>query len=201
MKQIDRKTHRITEDNHYKTKQPKTQIIIGSSLRKNDYHITRLKHKNRGKNKRWNCYTVKRTGKVFEHYNPEYYTDFLKIKKADKQSISIVLEKMGGLIKVGEDQYVNWLNELNTSKNIGKKKWMGSNYWEKYSIKQLNNTALLCKYLCEKFDIPLKCIEFHHYHDQAVDFNGIIFRSNYFENSNDMNPFLNIEEFNKLLQE
>ena len=199
MKHIDQETYKVVKECYYKSKHVKTQIIIGSSLRKDNNNSTHLKHKNRGKHKHWSCYTVGRDGSIFEHYDPLYYSDFMGKKAVDKISISVILENMGGLVKVGDNKYINWLNEECDSKNVGKKKWMLNTYWELYPTNQMKGLAELCKFLCEKFDIRLNCFEIHHHHEQANEYKGILFRSNYDVNGNDLNPFFNIDNFNELL--
>ena len=87
---IEKELHKVSVDNRYKTKTVKTQIVLATSLRKADNHITRLKHKEYGKTKRWNTYTISRDGTVHQHFEAKLYSDFLGIKAGDKQSISIV---------------------------------------------------------------------------------------------------------------
>ncbi len=195
---INNKTYEIQEINRYKTQIVKTQIVLATSLRKDNYHITRLLHKDFGKTKRWNTYTISRDGIVYQHYDDKYHTDFLGIKEADKQSISIVLENMGCLFQSNE-KYINWLNEVCDNENVSEKTWLGYDYWEKFPKIQLENTVKLCKTLCKKYNIPKTCIDFRHYHKDTLKFRGIVFRSNYVEDSSDINPLFDIEDFNKLL--
>ena len=199
MRHIDQQTHKVEDYNFVKSINDKKQIIIASSLRKSNYHILRLKSKNRGRHTRWNCYTISREGSVYEHFNPKYYSNYLDIKKADKQSIVVVLENMGSLLKTPDGMYLNTLNEVCDNEFVGEKKWLGQKYWEIFPEVQLENLAGLCKVLCKKFKIPLKVIEFHHPHEKILDFTGIAFKSNYFENSNDVNPYMDIEKLNDLL--
>lgn len=196
---IDQETYKIQEDSFIKKIYPKKQIVIASSLRKNNYHVVRLLNRLTAK-KRWNTFTISRDGKIYQHYDPKYYTNFLKIgvKEADMRSISIVLENMGGLFKTSEGEYLNSLNETCDIEFVGKKKFIGQKYWETYPQIQLENLAKLCKILCNEFDIPLRIIEFHHTHEKIMDFNGIVFKSNYINNNN-VNPFLNIEKLNELI--
>ena len=197
--QIDKTTHCVEEKNHYKTQLAKTQIVIATSLRKNGHHITRLKHKEFGKTKKWNTFTVTREGVIYQHYDDKYHTDFLGVKQGDKQSISIVLENMGCLFLSPSGKYINWLNEVCEDENVVEKKWLGYNYWEKFDDEQLESTVLLCRKMCEKHNIPLKSIDFHHYHKDTMKFKGIVFRSNYIEDSSDINPLFDIKKFNKML--
>lgn len=198
--QIDDTTYCVNEVNRYKTQTVKTQIVIGTSLRKDSYHITRLLHKDFGKTKKWNTYTINRQGKVFQHYDNKYHSDFLGIKDGDKQSISVVLENMGCLFQTPNGEYINWINEVCDKKSVVEKEWLGYSYWENFTKVQMKNLVQLCNMLCEQHNIPKVCVDFHHYHKDIVKFRGIVFRSNYIEDSNDINPLFDIEKFNKMLQ-
>ena len=201
MKRIDRKTHKIGDGNRYKSVTEKSQIIISFSLRKDDYHIKRLKHKEYGNTKKWNTFSITREGEIFEHYDPKYYSDFSGAKNVDKKSISIVLENMGTLTKSDETLYINWINEVCLDSCVVEKKWLGQKYWEMFSEKQIESTMHLCKKLCKQFDIPTKIIDFPQYHKDIVKFNGVVLKSNYFEDCNNINPLFDLMYFNELLNE
>ena len=201
MMHVDDTTYGVKEKNRYKTQTAKTQIILATSLRKNGYHITRLMHKEFGNTKKWNTYTISRDGTIFQHYDDKFHSDFLGIKEADKQSISIVLENMGCLFQTPSGKYINWLNEVCADDNVTTKNWLGYSYWENFSDAQIKSTVELCKILCEKHNIPKKCIDFHHYHKQMLKFRGVVFRSNYIEDSSDINPLFDIEKFNEMLND
>lgn len=197
--EIDNTTYEIKEVNRYKTHSVKTQIVLATSLRKDDFHIKRLQHKDFGKTKRWNTYTISREGTVYQHYDDKFHADFLGIKEADKQSISIVLENMGCLFKTPDEKYINWINEVCPDERVVSKKWFGYDYWEMFTDEQISNLVFLCRELCEKHSIPKVCVDFHHYHKQIVKFRGIVFRSNYIEDSSDINPLFDISAFNEML--
>lgn len=197
---IDNKKYAVKEHNRHKTKSVKTQIVIATSLRKDSYHITRLSHKEFGNTKKWNTYTINRNGTVFQHFDTKYHSDFLGIKEADKQSVSIVLENMGCLFKSPSGKYINWLNEVCDEENVINKKWLGYNYWEKFTKEQVETLVLLCREICETHNIPKVCVDFHHYHKDMLKFRGIVFKSNYIEDSSDINPLFNIPEFNEMLR-
>ena len=197
---IDKKTYAVKEHNRHKVKSAKTQIVIATSLRKNNYHITRLLHKDFGNTKNWSTYSINRNGGIFQHFDAKFHGNFLGIKEADKKSISIVLENMGCLFKTPSGKYINWLNEECNEENVINKKWLGYNYWEKFPKEQVEGLILLCREMCEKYNIPKVCIDFHHYHKDTLKFRGIVFRSNYIEDSSDINPLFNISEFNEMLR-
>jgi len=196
---IDNDTYCVKEINQNKIQTSKSQIILATSLRKDNNHIIRLQHKDYAKTKKWNTYTISRTGKIYEHYDSKYYSDFHGIKEADKKSISIVLENMGCLFKTQTNKHINWLNEICDEENVIEKAWLGYNFWEKFTDEQVVSTVELCMMLCEKHNIPKILIEFHHYHKDTIKFNGIVFRSSYIEDSSDINPLFNIRKLNEML--
>ena len=196
---IDKESYKIKQVNRYKTKSPKTQIVIGVSLRKDSRHITRLQHKDYGNTKKWNTYTISRDGTVYQHYDDKFHTDFLGVKEGDKRSISIVLENMGAVFQIANGKHINWLNEVCEQENVLEREWSGYDFWEIFPDEQLISLILLCKELCEKHNIPKKFMEFHHYHKQTSKFRGIAFRGNYIEDSTDMNPLLDIPELREML--
>ena len=198
--EIDNITYGVKEINHYKTQNVKNQIVLATSLRKDSYHITRLQHKEFGKTKRWNTFTVTRDGVVYQHYNPKFHSDFLGIKEADKQSISIVLENMGSLFQTPSGKHINWLNEICDEENVIEKNYLGYSYWENFTEEQIISTVELCKKLSREFNIPKNCMEFHYFHKDTLKFRGIVFRSNYIQDSSDINPLFDIEKFNVMLK-
>jgi len=197
---IDSKTYWTKEVNRYNTIQPKTQIVLATSLRKDHNHILRLQHKEFGKTKKWNTYTISREGLVYQHYDPKNHTDFLGIKEADKQSISIVLENMGSLYELPDGTHINWLNEVCDVDRVVEKSWLGYNYWEGFTGEQLESTAELCASLCDEFGIHKKIMEFHNFHKDTQKFRGIVFRSNYLESTSDINPLFDIYDFDEMLR-
>jgi len=196
---IDKDKYSISENNRHKTQIAKTQIVLGCSLRKDSNHITRLQHKEYGKTKKWNTYTISRNGNIYEHFDPKYHSDFMNNKEINMKIISIIIENMGCLFKTPDDKYINWLHEVCDEENVVERQLSNYCFWERITDEQLISTAELCKILCDKFSIPKKLIEFNHYHKDINKFRGIVFRSNYIEDSSDINPLFDIMRFNKIL--
>lgn len=196
---IDKKTFAAKQQNFYKTDNPKTQIVIGFSLREGHNHIMRMQTKEYGNSRKWNTYTISRDGIIYQHFNPKKHCDFLGIKEADIKIISIVLENTGYLVKNDDGIFVNLLNEVCDEERIGFKKWDAFSYWEKFTEEQIMALVDLCNYLSIEFSIPNDCIEFQNYHKSIIKYKGIAFRSNYLEKDGDANPLFEIEKFNKLL--
>lgn len=185
--------------NHYKTKNPKQQIIISNSLRFGHNHIIRLKNREFGKSKTWPTFSISRDGEIFQHFSDDYHSDFIGIKEVDIKSINIVLENMGWLRKM-DNVYYNWLNEVCDKSLVKKKKWMGYEYWEDYTTEQMFSLIELCKFLQEKHNILSSVIEFHHYHRGIKKYRGVVLKSNHIENSTDSNPLLNLEKLKKHIE-
>ena len=197
--QIDKQKYKTTDDNHYKTQIAKTQIILSTSLRKDSNHIMRLLHKDYGMSKKWNTFTITRTGEIYQHYNSKFHSDFIGIKEIDKKSISIVIENMGCLFRTPSGKYINWLNEICPDENVVERDFLGYHFWEDFTDEQIQSIIELCVNLCEEHGIPTKMIDFHHYHKDTIKFKGIVFRSNYIEDSSDINPAFDIPKFNEML--
>ena len=196
---IDKKKYKISSKNRYNNKTAKTQIVIGTSLRKNHNQIIRLQNKDYGTTKSWSTYTIARDGTIYQHFDDKYYSDFIGIKDGDLHSISIVLENMGVLFETVSGEFINWINEVCDSENVVKKQWQGFNYWERFPNSQINSFLYLCDMLCVKYSIPKKIIEFNHFHKDISKFRGIVFKGNYIDESTDTTPLLEISLLNKLL--
>lgn len=200
MVEIDKKTYKIGDKNFYKSKYDKKQIILAGSLRKDNFHIKRLSKKFFGLSTNWPTFTISREGKIYQHYDPKYYSDFMENKEIDKMSISIVLENMGWLFyDFASDNYLNSLHEKCPEADVYERKWNGGVYWERYTDAQFESVVKLCKYLCEKYYIELDTTGHNVYIENAKDFEGIVSRSNYSMDILDLNPSFNFNQFMKQL--
>lgn len=197
---INTTTYCIDKSRYNATKIAKTQIVIGTSLRQGRNYLTRILNRKLFNMKTVPAFTIGRDGTIFQHYKSEFHSEFLRNKNADIKSISIVLENMGALILANDGTYVNWVNEVCDEENVGIKKTQGFEYWEKFPNEQILALVWLCKEMSEKHGISAKCIEFNHYNANIVQFKGIAFRSNYIDDSSDINPLFEIEKFNEMLQ-
>lgn len=186
------------KENYFCSNTTKKQILIANSLRKDNYHINRWENKNLGVNKDWSTYTITRDGIIYEHFPASKYSEFIGDKKVDKKIISIILENMGYLNKEN-NKYFNWLNEECDHKFVGEKKFLGFQYWEIFPEKQILCLIELLNLLCVKFSINNILIDFKNYHEDTIKFNGIVFRSNYVYETNDINPHFSIPEINEML--
>lgn len=192
---INKTKYKVTKDNYYHTKNTKNQILIGFSMRKKDYHIKRLQNKELGKSKKWNTFTITREGVIYQHFPDENHSDYVGNKKADIQTITIVLENMGVLTK-SEETYYNWINEV-CEYDVGERKWVGYEYWEEIPEKQYDSLIKLLDMLTTKHNIPKQTIGFITHNRDVLKFKGITFMSNYDENTLNMNPLLSYKKIDE----
>ena len=201
---LDKDTYALESKNYHAVKTKKNQIIIGGSLRSDSNHIAHLKVKDFGNSKRWPTYSITRVGKIYQHYDPNYFSEYMGVRELDKKSVSIVLENMGWLTyDTNKENFVNWINEdiENAEKQVGEQPWKNYRYWEKYTPPQCESLVALCNYLMKELDIKLDAIG-HNVLETEIDlysFQGIATRSNFDSEYTDLNPMFNWNKFLKML--
>jgi hypothetical protein len=153
-----------------------------------------------GKNKKTANFTITKEGKVYQHFDTKFYSDFIGSEQ-DKTSISIVLENVGWLKKDPMvERYTDWLGNSyrKNSEEILFKKWRNHVYWDLYTKEQLNSLKGLVVELCEKNDVSKKFIG-HNTFDENIDlYDGIVFKSNYNQESTDVSPAFDMEILKKI---
>lgn len=199
---IDKKKYKIGEDNYIKKKTKKELIIIGDTCRSDSNHIIRMQQKDFGNSREWNTFTISRDGKIYQHYNPDYYSNYSGDSKIDKRSISILFENMNYL-NVVDDKYFNWINEeCKDINNIYKKYWKSGYYWEKYTEEQYISFVDLLVDLFDKYkDIPNRIIPSNLYESESYTYKGVLSRSNISKEEVDVNPSFDYKKVITLLSE
>jgi N-acetyl-anhydromuramyl-L-alanine amidase AmpD len=192
---IDTDTYKLTESNYHKEGFDKTQIVVGHTYQNGMLHYANWIYRLNGKNKKTANFTITKEGKIYQHYDPKYYSSFVN-NQQDKASISIVLENLGWLKKdVMINRYIDWLgnNHKKLDSDVLMKRWRNHSYWDRYSEPQIESLKELVSLLCESYNIPKKFIG-HNVFDENIDlFKGITFRSNYYQESTDVSPAFDME--------
>lgn len=192
---IDSKTYKLTEKNYHKEIYDKTQIIVGHTYQKGMLHYAGWIYRLNGNNKKSATFTITKEGKIYQHYDPIYYSNFIN-NQQDKASISIVLENLGWLRKDSMiDRYVDWLgnNYKKNNEEVLNKRWRNYTYWDKYTGEQMSSLTELLSKLCQDYNIPKDFVG-HNVFDDSIDlFKGITFRSNYYQESTDVSPAFDME--------
>ena len=199
---IDREKYILTDKNYYNVTTNKKLIVLGNSLSDKDNHITGWMNRMGGEYKKTSTYTIFRNGKIFEHFNPNYYSNFIGEEKIDKKIISITLENQGWLNKdLINKRYFNWVGNIyKRNKSVYEKRWRGFVYWDSYTNKQMKSCIFLIEHLCEKFNIEKKCVGHNTYIEGIDMFEGVTYRSNFQREYTDLNPSWDFKKFKKLIE-
>jgi hypothetical protein len=192
--EINNTTYPLLENNFRKEVYQKTQIVVGGSGRKDMRHYYGWINRRNGNYKKTATYTIDKDGKIYEHYDPKYYSDFLGCEQ-DKCNISVVLVNEGWLKLNEMNVFVDWLGHT-YSKNNGllEKNWRNHKYWVKYTDEQFDSLKYLIEYLCNQFHIQYDFMGHNVYDENADIFKGVTFRSNYFKDITDVSPAFDLEK-------
>lgn len=194
---INKDKYKLKESSYYKEEYPKKQIIIGNTKTKGMKHFEVWSNKISGKYKKTAAYTVLLNGKIYEHFDPKYYSEYLGSGDFDKEVIPIALENEGWLVKdFSNNLYNNWAGEVyERDAELYQKSWRGKIRWAPYTQIQTDSLIKLCNKLTEEFNIP-KFVSPNNV--QIKDFTekkGIYYRSNNLKKTLDVSPAFNIEYF------
>jgi N-acetyl-anhydromuramyl-L-alanine amidase AmpD len=199
---IDNEKYILNENNYYPVEFEKRQIVLANTFSEKDNHIKGWKNRMMGEYKKTSPFTIFRNGDIAQHFDSTKYSDFLGNKSVDKKVIVILLENQGWLEKdLLNDSYFNWVGNIyKRRKSIYEKRWRGFSYWDSYTDNQIKSTVKLVKYLCELHNIPTKCVAHNTYIDGVEYFEGIVYRSNYYKESTDLNPSWDFKKFKDLIE-
>ena len=188
---------KLDSGNYHSDVFDKKQIVICNSLSDNMSHIDLWRNKINGEFKGTAPYTISMDGKIYEHYDPKFYSEFIGIDDFDKQVIPIVLENEGWLIKdYNKNELLTWCGDIYNREggNFVKIKWRGKLRWAPYTKPQFDSLVELTDYLIDKFNINRFVSE---HNTKIVDIHekeGIYYRSNYNINYLDVSPAFNCKE-------
>ena len=96
---INKTKFRLTENNFFSKPQTKNKIVLRNSSTKDMKFFNGWLLRRNGEYKKVTPYTVDRDGRVYEHYDPNYYSEFMGTKTLDKETIGITLVNQGWLKK------------------------------------------------------------------------------------------------------
>ena len=85
------KSHLLGEKSYFKEEHKKTQIVIGNTLNTGLTHFDIWRDKLNGNYKGTSPYTIGLNGVIYEHYNPKYYSTFIKDDNMDKKIICLII--------------------------------------------------------------------------------------------------------------
>jgi N-acetyl-anhydromuramyl-L-alanine amidase AmpD len=195
---IDKKTYKLSDNNYHKQEYTKKQIVIGHTSRKEMYHYGSWINRHNGKYKRTAAYTIDKNGKIYEHYDPKYYSEYVTLHDMGPFTIPITLSNIGWVQKDSvNDRYYDWLghNYILEDSDIVTKRWRNKEHWVKYSEEQINSLKNLTDKLCDEFEIKNNCIGHTVFNEDVDIYEGITFKSNYYQEATDISPAFDMELF------
>jgi hypothetical protein len=191
---------KIFETNLKKEKK-KSQILLTHTGRNSIDLLVSYKYRFNGKPIKLPHYIVSRSGSVIQTLDELYNSNFTNNDKINSKSIVICLENLGWLEKAPlKKHYINWISNIYNGEVLDKK-WRDYFFWQPYTEIQLEKTAELCKKLCEKHNIELRCVGHNTKVKGIESFLGILTRSNFDDFATDLSPAFDFEKFNKFLND
>jgi hypothetical protein len=188
---IDKEKYKLSEDNYIKEGTVKKRIVLGNTYSTDMRHCI-------GWNKRWSgkytktaMFTIDINGNLFEHFSPNYYSNFMDKVEVNESTISILIENEGWLTKdlIDENKYLNYIGHIyNRKDSIVEKRWRNHTFWAPYSQKQKDAAYKLVKQLCIEFNIPLKAIAHNTSFDTVEEYEGVLYKSNFEKYYSDISP-------------
>ncbi len=188
---INRDEYKLFKNNYIPIKTDKKRIVIGNSFSFNMGHYYGWLTRHNGNYKKTAHYTIGINGEIYEHYNPDYYSEIINYPDFDKTTILILIENEGWLIKDlnHENRYITYVGNIyNRTESVFIKKWRGNKYWAPYNEVQVNSLANLVNELCERFNITKDVVSHNTKISNGYTYNGVLYKSNLNSYFTDINP-------------
>lgn len=196
--EIDKVSYSLNEENYVKNKTNKNKIVIGSSYSTDMKHFLGWTKRLNGKYDNTAMYTIRFDGTIYEHFSPNYYSNLLTNPTLCKESITILLENEGWLIKNlnNENEYINYVGNIyNRKDEVVEKSWRNKKYWAPFTKAQLNSAIDLVNSLCDTYNIMNKVISNNVSTEGARFLQGILYRSNLEKYCTDISPAWDFNHF------
>ena len=199
---IDDTTHLLPLDNYIPIESIKKQIILGHTFNHDMKHVTGWLNRCNGKYKKTAAFTIDAAGLIYKHFDPKFQAIFFNNLILNKQSIVILLENDGWVMKNGEkNEFITWKGDIyKQPSEVIEKKWRGYEHWSPYTEKQMESAISLINMLCEEFFIPVSSISHNTKIDGLLDYKGVLYKSNLEKHYTDLSPSWDCEKFKNKLE-
>lgn len=193
---IDNLTYVLNEKNYYSSEHDKKQIVIGNTFNTKMDHFIGWQNRLMGNYKKVANFTIDTEGKIYQHFDPKYYSDFLPNSIYNKQIISVVLVNQGWLeYDIKEKKYFNSLGNYHQGESVTERRWRNHTFWDNYTDSQTESLVDLTKYLLEKYKITKNILGHNTYIREIYNFEGITYRSNWIKDCTDLSPSFDFDIF------
>ena len=175
----------------------KNQIILTHTSRNFDDYLNSLKYRMDGKYTKIPNYIITREGKVIQTLKNKEYGSFFKEININRNSIIITLENLGWLEKEPlTGNYINWIGDIYNGP-VFDRKWRDYFFWQPYTEKQVDSTALLCDKLLNDLSIKRQVVENNTKINGIEKYQGVVTKSNFDIQFTDVSPAFKLEELMK----
>jgi hypothetical protein len=195
--EIDFETYKLDSKKYIEVESIKKNIVIGSTNNNNMRHVIGWNNRHNGSYNKTAHFTIDIYGKIYQHFNPQYQSNYFNDLELNCKTIIILLDNDGYLIKNDEKNcYNTWVGDIYSDEdNIIEKKWREYKYWVKYTDEQFNSAVDLVKYLCKDFFIPNKIFEHNIKIDNLSDYEGVLYKSNIEKYYHELTPAWDFKKF------
>ena len=178
----------------------KHQIILTHTSRNLNDYLQSLKFRFNGGFKRIPNYIITREGKILQLLGNSEHSEYFKDPNINRNSIIISLENLGWLQKEPlTDYYINWIGDIYKGK-VFERKWREYFFWEPYTDKQLDSTALLCDKLFNELTIKRQIIEHNTKISGIEKYKGVVTKSNFDVKFTDVSQAFKLDELLKKIE-
>lgn len=145
------------------------------------------------------AFMVEKSGGIFQLFNEKYYSYHIgkgSTTKDNKKIIGIEIINEGILKKKGDKYY--WFDGKQLYKDepfILNEPWRNENYFARYTEAQFISTVELCKYLCNKHNIPRSVLTGYDYKKEYFQFKGILSHHNLRPDKTDVSLAFDLKRF------
>jgi N-acetyl-anhydromuramyl-L-alanine amidase AmpD len=198
---IDIETYRLNKNNYHQDEYEKRQIVLGNTFTSDMLHYVGWKTRVGGDYKKTATFTINLKGEVFQHFDPDFYSDFLPKTLFNKHIISIMLENKGWFdYDVLEKKHIDWCGNIYDNNDVIEKRWRSHSFWQKYTDEQLKSAVDLITRLLGEYNIPNQVMGHNTYVREISSFQGVCYRSNWVKDSTDLNPSWKFDEFKDMIE-
>lgn len=198
---IDSTSYGLLPENYIPIKTEKKRIIIGNTFNSEMKHVIGWKNRLNGHYKKTAQYTITKDGRVYNHFDTDYYSHFFKGHDMNAKSIIILIENEGWLSKDENNEFITLIGNIyNKPHEVYEKKWRGFNYWAPYTEEQVESAVELVEFLCKKHNIKPRAVSHNTKLDLYGNTYGVFYRSNLEKFHTDVNPNWFFEQFKTKLE-